>query len=288
MSVYNEETYLAESIKSILNQTFNNFEFLIIDDCSTDKTKTILEIYAKKDRRIKLFFNTENMGLTENLNKLILLSKGQYLARMDADDISFSTRFEEQYKLITSNKADLVWTNAYYIDDNCEVICERYQPNIEKTLKFIKKMRNYIAHPTVMYKKDSILSVGLYNTDYITGQDGELWYRMCKNGLIFALLNKPLIKLRVGNNNRITTSRVLKHNKLSFITLAKNNKNYFYANICIGNYKILNSIKYIIKTKNIFLIIVLLIRVIFPEKLFKELIYYNISIKEKYNQIHKN
>ena len=87
MSVYNGEDYLAETIESVLNQTFSDFEFIIINDCSTDRTIEILENYAKKDERVKVHTNEVNLRLPSSLNKAMSLSKGKYIARMDADDI---------------------------------------------------------------------------------------------------------------------------------------------------------------------------------------------------------
>ena len=96
MSVYNGLPYLQKSIDSILNQTYKDFEFIIIDDCSTDKTWNILSEYAQKDKRIRLFKNEENLGLTKSLNKGLKVVQGEYIARMDGDDIALPERFEKQ------------------------------------------------------------------------------------------------------------------------------------------------------------------------------------------------
>ena len=104
MSVYNGETYLKEAIESVINQTFKNWEFVIINDCSTDSTNEILAEFALMDERIKVYTNEVNLKLPTSLNKAISLSSGKYIARMDADDICLPDRFEKQFKFMEENK----------------------------------------------------------------------------------------------------------------------------------------------------------------------------------------
>lgn len=111
MSVYNGEKYLPETIDSILNQTFKDFEFIIINDGSTDKTAKILTSYD--DPRIRIF-NQENMGLTKSLNRAISLAKGEYIARMDADDISYPERLKKQVDYLNKNP-DIGLVGSKYI-----------------------------------------------------------------------------------------------------------------------------------------------------------------------------
>jgi len=103
MSVYNAQKYLDEAIESILNQTYSNFEFIIINDGSTDKSLEIIENYAKKDSRI-IVINRENKGLIYSLNEGIRKANGKYIARMDADDISLPQRLEKQVEFMEKNK----------------------------------------------------------------------------------------------------------------------------------------------------------------------------------------
>ncbi|HXK49687.1 MAG TPA: glycosyltransferase family 2 protein, partial [Clostridiales bacterium] len=103
MSVYNSEQYLQESIDSILDQTFNDFEFIITDDCSTDGSFEIIKSYAMLDKRIKYFRNSENIGLTKSLNLMLDIAKGKYIARMDSDDISMPDRFSKQFDFMENN-----------------------------------------------------------------------------------------------------------------------------------------------------------------------------------------
>ena len=112
MSVYNSEENLSDSIESILNQTYKNFEFLIMDDGSSDNSSEILGEYAKKDNRVKIFKNSDNLGLTKSLNILISSSKGEYLARQDSDDISSKDRFEKQLNYLSLNNLDACTVRA--------------------------------------------------------------------------------------------------------------------------------------------------------------------------------
>src|SRR3989338_5597380 len=121
MSVYNGLPYLKEAVKSILNQTYKNFEFIIVDDASRDKTWQFLK--SLKDKRVKLIQNKKNLGLAASLNIAIRLAQGDFIARMDADDISLSNRFEEQIKYLTKHQEiDLCGTWVPLIDDTGKIV----------------------------------------------------------------------------------------------------------------------------------------------------------------------
>ena len=112
MSVYNDEDNIESSIKSILSQTYTNFEFLIVDDYSNDNTYRILKAYEALDDRIKIYKNNINIGLTKSLNFLIDQSRGDFIARQDSDDISFKTRLEEELKFIIDKDLDACSSRA--------------------------------------------------------------------------------------------------------------------------------------------------------------------------------
>jgi len=232
MSVYNSEEYLNEAIESILNQTYKNFEFIIIDDGSTDKSLEVIKKYKAEDDRIVLI-SRENKGLPYSLNEGIGIAKGEYIARMDADDISLPSRFEEQVTYFSNNKTvDLLFTHANLIDDNSQMICHLFTPHINKVIKLIE-IKNLFIHPTVMIKKKVFNIYGLYNTDYIHGQDWEYWKRVYKKTNI-KILTMPLINYRM-NFNSITMKRFGKQN---------NNSNYEYSKACMRNFDNSNLTKY--------------------------------------------
>lgn len=196
MSVYNGEEYIADSIKSILNQTFSDFEFLIIDDGSTDKTLTIINDFV--DNRIKLIRNEINIGLPASLNKGIKLATGKYIARQDADDISEENRLEKQFNYAESNNVDLLGSASYNIDMDGNILSLSLFNDFEKfdseDLLFEKRM--LFAHGTAFIRRETLLEVGLYNEGFYYAQDAELWMRFVKLGKRIHYINEPLYYLR--------------------------------------------------------------------------------------------
>jgi glycosyltransferase involved in cell wall biosynthesis len=174
MSVHNAQNYLKEAVESILNQTFHDFEFIIIDDKSTDESPKILSSYT--DTRIVIFQNNENIGLTRSLNKGILSTRGKYIARMDADDISVAARLSIQYDFLEKNpKVAACGSWVKLIGDNPSSVwkspCGHNQ--IRATLLF----NSALFHPTVMMRRAMIGSTP-YNDDFYCSQDFDLWVRL--------------------------------------------------------------------------------------------------------------
>ena len=199
MSVYNCEKYINEAIESILNQTYSNLEFIIVNDGSTDSSLDIIQYHMKNDQRIVLL-NRENKGLPFSLNEGIKKSKGKYIARMDADDISILSRLEEQLEYILKHNLDLVYSDTLLIDKNGEEICATYRPkNVEKVLSNLE-IHNFIPHPTILIKSDVFEKYGFYNILYKTGQDLELWLRL-RGKINFGYYNKCLLKYRLNPNS---------------------------------------------------------------------------------------
>lgn len=192
MSVYNSEKSLKRAVDSILNQTFSDFEFIIIDDCSTDNSWNILQEYEKQDKRVRIFRNEKNLGLAENLNKGLKLSKADIVARMDSDDYSHPKRLEKQYSfLLKKPNVDILGTGINLIvNDKC-IKPYFYPTNHIEIIKLMQKM-SPLAHPTVMYKKDVILSVGGYNKNLKRTEDYDLWLRL-KDKVNFANLDEVLL-----------------------------------------------------------------------------------------------
>ena len=204
MSIYNGEKFLRESIESILGQTFTNFEFIIVDDGSTDSSNEIIRSYD--DPRICLVENEKNIGLTKSLNKGIDLCRGKYIARMDADDISLSKRIEKQILFMDQNPTVGVcgsWVN-YFRSGKKTVLRSPSDPEEIKANLFF---RNIIFHPTVIFRKDlpSGDSVS-YNENYLRAQDYELWARLV-HLINFSNINEVLVKLRSHSNTVYRTDR---------------------------------------------------------------------------------
>lgn len=202
LSMYKEQIdWITQSIESILNQSFNDFEFIIINDNPTSiEHKKLLQEYQKKDSRIKVVYNQKNLGLTKSLNIALSIAKGKYIARMDADDISLSFRFEKQLEYMERYNFDLIYSDTLLIDKNGEEICSSYRPNnVEKVLANLE-IHNFIPHPTVLIKKDVFEKYGFYNILFKTGQDLELWLRL-RDKIKFGYFNKCLLKYRLNPNS---------------------------------------------------------------------------------------
>lgn len=206
MASYNAENYITEAIESIFNQTLKNFEFIIIDDASTDKTWEIIQKYAKKDKRIRPYRNKTNLKLSNTLNKGIMKARGKYIARMDADDWSYPYRLELQYEFMEKNP-------DFGISGGAMEICDEY---LVKTAKrkyelFDRSIRNKFflfspfSHPLIIIRRSILKKSDLYNPKYNPAEDYELYFRM---GLYskFANLNEILLKYRVLQNSMTSAS----------------------------------------------------------------------------------
>jgi len=191
MPVFNEEDFVGDTIESVLNQTFGNFEFIIINDGSTDGTQDILENYARKDERITILTNENNMGLTRSLNRGIENSKGKYIARIDAGDICHPNRLEKQVKFLDKNRdVYIVGSYHYWINENGRIIGKYKFPTGRKQIK--KNLFGFVsiaAHPTLMIRRELFEKTGLYDISYSTSMEYELYIRTIKNG--WEIVNLP-------------------------------------------------------------------------------------------------
>lgn len=195
ISVYNGERFLKSAIESILGQTFTDFEFLILDDGSTDSTWEILGKYANKDARIVLVRNDRNLGLTRSLNKGLRLVRSEYLARQDADDISLPERLELQVKFLDAHpEVSLVGTGMEIIDKNDEILRLQQPPTDHESITAELLLKNHaIGHSTVMAKLSALKEFGGYNERLPYAQDYELWCRLSQTKQI---ANLPEILVR--------------------------------------------------------------------------------------------
>ena len=194
MPVYNGQKYLRKAIDSILNQTFTDFEFLIINDGSTDNTEKIIKSYS--DPRIRLINNKKNLGLVTSLNNGIDLAKGKYIARMDCDDISLPNRLKYQLKFMDNNpKIKISGTWAKTIGDKKKIPLKKYTK--PKDIKANLLFETAFIHPTVIIKKIIIKKYNLYYDKHFQhSEDKELWER-ASNYFPLANLNKILLLRRV-------------------------------------------------------------------------------------------
>jgi glycosyltransferase involved in cell wall biosynthesis len=200
MSVYNGQDYLDEAIESILNQTYKDFEFIIINDGSIDNSLEIIKKYQNLDERIVLI-SRENKGLVASLNEGIEKAKGKYIARMDADDICLSTRFEEQIEYMKKNNLDLCgsWIETFN-EKNILNIWEC--PETHRDIEFRSFFMCSFAHPSVMIKKIVFDKLKYENE---TAEDYRLWCDILANGYKVGNIQKVLLKYRLHNNQLTQT-----------------------------------------------------------------------------------
>ena len=197
MPVYNAEKYLNKAIDSILNQTYKDFEFIIIDDGSTDNSLQIIESYT--DKRIRIIHKT-NFGLIDTLNLGISLSGGDWIARMDADDISYRNRLEEQLKYIKDDVA-VIGSQADIIDKDDKVYgTTSFEIEHDKIVSKLLKRNSTIIHPSAIINKFKLIGVGGYDLKMLAAEDYDLWLRISKVGKIMNI-GKPLLGLRKHDNN---------------------------------------------------------------------------------------
>lgn len=202
LPVHNNESTIRDAIDSILSQTFTEFELIVINDGSTDKTPEILKEMANIDRRIWIINNEKSLGITKSLNAGISKSRSLLIARMDGDDLCVPTRLEEQYKIFQNHKnVDLVFTDSIFIDLNGNLICKSWRPSKIETILNCLQKNNFIPHPSVMFKKETILLAGGYNEQFITGQDTNLWLKLRDLDAQFFYLPMPLILYRLNPNS---------------------------------------------------------------------------------------
>lgn len=215
LSVCNDEKNIGKSIESILMQTYKNIELLILDDCSTDNTFNICNKVKKIDKRIKLFRNSSNIGLTKSLNKLISVAEGEFYARQDSDDFSYPQRIEKQLVFMISKKIDLCGTQARTFNgDKFPKFSVYLNP------KYIVKIKNPFIHGTLMFNKKLIDKLGGYDESFYYAQDYKLIYDAIKLNFKTLNLKKVLYQLN-DDENRISVKHIEKQNY--FAKCVKNN-----------------------------------------------------------------
>jgi len=197
MSAYNVEKYIREAIESILNQTFKDFEFIIVDDASTDSTLAIIESY--RDDRIRIIRNETNLKLAASLNRGLKIARGKYVGRMDADDISHLERLEKLYNVLEQNPGvDICGTRMQLFGSEQGVWGDKID---DKEIKAGLIWGSTMQHGTVLMRTDTILKHNLfYDESFRLGQDWKYWYDV-KNFVVFTNISEVLYFYRRGVQN---------------------------------------------------------------------------------------
>jgi glycosyltransferase involved in cell wall biosynthesis len=199
LPVYNGGQYLKQAIQSILDQSYLHFEFLIINDGSNDESEQIINCFT--DKRIRLINNPSNIGLVNTLNKGLQLSKGVFIARMDADDISCKFRLQKQLEFMTNNtEIDIIGCHIALINQDNEIIGNRFYSVNHDLIKMDSLFHCPLPHPGIMLRKNSFLERNLfYNANYrYYAEDYELWRRALTT-LRFANYDEILLQYRITN-----------------------------------------------------------------------------------------
>ena len=201
MPVYNNAKYLREAIESILKQTFQNFEFIIINDGSTDMSPEILKEYENKDSRIKII-NQPNSGIGAAINKGLFEAKGEWVFRMDGDDVALPHRFAVQIGKIKKNPS-LALLGGWCQQINSQGIplkINKYPANHDALVRRLETHRPFFPHPTACFRRHVVMQLGGYRERFRQAQDTDLWLRLVGIGE-FACCEDVVLQLRKHEDN---------------------------------------------------------------------------------------
>lgn len=227
MPCYNAEAYFSDAVGSILNQSYTNIELLLIDDGSKDRTAELIRKYSQLDSRVKPVFNDVNLGLIKTLNKGLQLATGDYIARMDSDDISHPDRIRLLMNEFNQDaELDVISAGFYYISYKGVVKRQAYPKALQsKALHFVSFFCTPINHPCVIVKAD-IFKNYIYDEQYIHSEDYEIFSRMLANNIQFKNYEAPLYFLRMNPESvsyKYEKIQISTHTKIS----VRNIENYF-------------------------------------------------------------
>jgi len=213
MSAYNTEGFIAEAVESILAQSFRDFELIVVDDGSTDGTLAILESYAARDPRMRVF-SKPNGGISSGRNRALQEARGEWIAVMDADDVCLPQRLERQLAFVEANP-DVAVASAfvYNIDDKGKVIAQYRSPLTERAVVEAHIRQNRLLsfhHPAVLMRRDVVMAVGGYRSQFDMLEDCDLWNRIAETGHGLLVQPEYLVKYRVhGKSHSVSRVRQL-------------------------------------------------------------------------------
>lgn len=222
MPAYNSAKFIAGSIQSVINQSHQNWELLIIDDASEDSTLEIIETFQSEDPRIKHCKNSINEGAGISRNKAIRASKGNFIAFLDADDLWLPEKLETQLEFMLSNYLDMTYSSYYLMDESGKLLNKKVQALPTLTFKKLLKS-NYVGNLTGIYSADKLGKI--YCPILRKRQDWALWLSILnKIGTTKGIL-KPLAKYRIRENS-ISNNKtgLLKYNYLIYSEFLKYNR----------------------------------------------------------------
>lgn len=225
MPAYNSEKYIAKSIESILSQTYKNFELIIIDDCATDRTAEIIDIYCKKDNRIKKITNEKNSGVAYSRNQGVFQSLGDWIAFCDSDDVWEEAKLQKQVELLKKNNKEplLIYTGSSFIDDGDD----KYDYIMQVPERVIYRellKQNVISCSSVLVKKEVLENIKMKHDEI--HEDFLSWLRILKKYDACAYgINEPLLKYRLTKNSK--SRNKIKAAKMTYMVYKKIGLNFF-------------------------------------------------------------
>ncbi|WP_144864030.1 glycosyltransferase family 2 protein [Hyella patelloides] len=212
MCVYNGEAYLQEAVDSILQQTFPDFEFVIVDDGSTDSSWQILTKYSKQDSRIVLISNAENLGLEKSLNKGLATVKGKYIARQDADDVSLPNRLQLQVDFLDAHpEVGALGSSIEFIDRESLVLRQLEVATDHDSIEALLLVNNCLWHSSMMMRRHLLQELAGYNENMLHAEDYDLWWRISRHS---RLANLPDILLQYRQDNVSAISKLKRQQQL--------------------------------------------------------------------------
>lgn len=223
---YNHEKYIGETIESVLNQTFSDFEFIIIDDCSSDNSIEIVKRYVEKDDRIKFYIHDKNMGIAKTENELIDLAKGKFIAFLNSDDFWDKTKLEKQMNILKNDENLIVWTEGKIVDENSIAIGKNFTQSIgsktrTKSGNIFKSLLkgNFILFASLMFKKENLKDLRFIE-DLKIINDYPFEIALAKKYKYY-FISEPLTKYRLHGQNTIIPNEENKLNHSRDIIISK-------------------------------------------------------------------
>lgn len=204
MPAYNAERYIAQSIQSVLAQTDENFELIVVNDASTDSTRDVVLQY--RDPRLQLIDNPRNLGIVETLNRALATARGRYIARIDADDLCIPTRFAKQ-KAVLDSRPDIIMVSAEMsVLSRGAVRFTRQRPETDlKALRWMLHLSNPVGHPSMMFRAEAVQRLGTYmRREFQYAEDFDFTHRLLAIGNVFIIPEYLVIYRQHGNNLTVT------------------------------------------------------------------------------------
>lgn len=224
MTAYNTEKYLSDAIKSVLAQTYDNWELVIIDNGSSDRTGDIAATFARQDPRIIVRSLEENIGPALSRNESVRISQGKYLFLLDSDDIALPTRFETQVEFLEKHpEIGAVGSDADLIDENGKIVGHKSKPAGQAEIKFRMLLQTPFIHSSVCMRTEAFRKSGCFDAEFTYAEDYDLWSRMAANGCVFANIRQTLAQYRIhGQSISISGDTQSKQAELSFLINERN------------------------------------------------------------------